>query len=463
MKKHSGSPTILSAFFYLLVGIIFAISLYALTNVAKGNHFDFKTKSWYPNGMIIFTSRPSGAKLYINEKLSKYKIGSNMFPTKLNIFEPGENRIRVEKKGYLSWNKTMTVYGGLVTWANYIWLISEHPIYENITSNQRILRIFQSHDLGKLILEENEGAKNKYYLYETSENKQVEVYPKSRPGVVNAITNITWSSGNNKLLLEGAAVEKKSFVVLFGKDFSEELDLTEIFKLNFDEVSWHHTSDNELFCIQGGNLHRINLQDKSISAVLAENILSFEVTDKNKIIYISPNKDTKDITLSRMETSGQNNEKILSSLPQSDKYKIEYQSANDHIASLSLKDGILNIISEINGKLITQELSISATFAEWSGDGKRILFGNEKTVWVYDVDKQKEYSLISGKIIDAKWYPDSNHIVVKENDRDILLEFDGANQVVLAEKANSPLYFLNDFKTFYFLDAKNTLLKITTE
>ncbi|KKR29410.1 MAG: hypothetical protein UT60_C0002G0001, partial [candidate division CPR2 bacterium GW2011_GWD2_39_7] len=95
-------------------GIIFAISLYALTNVAKGNHFDFKTKSWYPNGMIIFTSRPSGAKLYINEKLSKYKIGSNMFPTKLNIFEPGENRIRVEKKGYLSWNKTMTVYGGLV-------------------------------------------------------------------------------------------------------------------------------------------------------------------------------------------------------------------------------------------------------------------------------------------------------------------------------------------------------------
>ncbi|KKR29411.1 hypothetical protein A2Y26_00430 [candidate division CPR2 bacterium GWD2_39_7] len=314
-----------------------------------------------------------------------------------------------------------------------------------------------------MILEENEGAKNKYYLYETSENKQVEVYPKSRPGVVNAITNITWSSGNNKLLLEGAAVEKKSFVVLFGKDFSEELDLTEIFKLNFDEVSWHHTSDNELFCIQGGNLHRINLQDKSISAVLAENILSFEVTDKNKIIYISPNKDTKDITLSRMETSGQNNEKILSSLPQSDKYKIEYQSANDHIASLSLKDGILNIISEINGKLITQELSISATFAEWSGDGKRILFGNEKTVWVYDVDKQKEYSLISGKIIDAKWYPDSNHIVVKENDRDILLEFDGANQVVLAEKANSPLYFLNDFKTFYFLDAKNTLLKITTE
>jgi len=110
---------------YSFLAISFVAFAYVLINLSKGNHFDFKARAWKQNGMFIFASKPAGASIYINGNISKYRTGSTMIMRKLNIFSPGEHDIRVAKDGYLPWNKKLVAEAGLVTWANYIWLIKE--------------------------------------------------------------------------------------------------------------------------------------------------------------------------------------------------------------------------------------------------------------------------------------------------------------------------------------------------
>ena len=79
-----------------------------MIKLAQGYRPDFSTKSLLPNGLLVATSNPNGAQLYIDGRL---KSATN---TTLNL-SPGEYEVEIKKDGYIPWKKTLIIKKELVT------------------------------------------------------------------------------------------------------------------------------------------------------------------------------------------------------------------------------------------------------------------------------------------------------------------------------------------------------------
>lgn len=95
------SIVLLSIFLMVLVGAYFVIRL------AQGYSPDISTKSLRPSGILVATSIPDGAQLYIDGRL---KSATN---TTINL-TPGEYEVEIKKDGYSSWKKILTIKKELV-------------------------------------------------------------------------------------------------------------------------------------------------------------------------------------------------------------------------------------------------------------------------------------------------------------------------------------------------------------
>lgn len=76
---------------------------------AKGYKFDFKNRKIDKTGIIALSSTPTGAAVYLNGTLTS---ATN---TTLSDLAPGEYRLKLDKEGYLPWEKKVVVEAGLVT------------------------------------------------------------------------------------------------------------------------------------------------------------------------------------------------------------------------------------------------------------------------------------------------------------------------------------------------------------
>lgn len=94
-------------FFFLVVSSILA-SAYLVIKIAKGYKVDLSQKTFQPTGLLVATSIPDGAQIYVNDEL---KSATN---TTLSL-SPGEYRVEIKKDGYYSWKKTLQIKKELVT------------------------------------------------------------------------------------------------------------------------------------------------------------------------------------------------------------------------------------------------------------------------------------------------------------------------------------------------------------
>src|SRR3990167_6090010 len=69
----------------------------------KGYKLDVKNKKIEKTGIIAISSLPTGAAIYLNEKLV------NATNTNLSDLVPGEYQVKVAKEGYLPWEKKVLV------------------------------------------------------------------------------------------------------------------------------------------------------------------------------------------------------------------------------------------------------------------------------------------------------------------------------------------------------------------
>jgi len=92
----------LSIFLMVIAGAFLVIKL------AQGYRPDLSTKSLRPSGILVATSVPDGAQVYLDGRLAS---ATN---TTINL-SPGEYEVEIKKEGYTPWQKTLTIKKELVT------------------------------------------------------------------------------------------------------------------------------------------------------------------------------------------------------------------------------------------------------------------------------------------------------------------------------------------------------------
>ena len=110
-------------FFGVLIFV--SIASYFAIRFARGERFDFNDRSIKATGLLVATSLPDGASVYIDGKLKTATDDT------LNL-APGEYQVEIKKDGFHSWQKNLQVEKELVTNAD-VHLFSTFPSLTSLT------------------------------------------------------------------------------------------------------------------------------------------------------------------------------------------------------------------------------------------------------------------------------------------------------------------------------------------
>lgn len=111
-------------FFFSILGFII-ISTYFVIKIAKGYRPDFSTRTFRPSGLLVATSIPDGAQIFIDGELKSATNSTISLP-------PGTYEVEIKKDGFSSWKKKMKIEKELVAKTD-AWLFPSVPNLSALT------------------------------------------------------------------------------------------------------------------------------------------------------------------------------------------------------------------------------------------------------------------------------------------------------------------------------------------
>ncbi len=181
-----------------LFTIIFLIFAPILVFYTAGYRWNSKKGIVERNGTVIIDTEPRGADIYLNRQKSEAKT-----PATLQNTTPGTYLIQLEKDGYHSWKKTLSVLPEMVTFANKIilWPIVDPEKIEESS----ITKLFSSPDQKIVVGFKNQNQdKQELFIYEKNtitSTLQIDAHIKPSLAI--------WNQNSTAMILKGYASSTK--------------------------------------------------------------------------------------------------------------------------------------------------------------------------------------------------------------------------------------------------------------
>ena len=266
--------------FVMVVTVIITVTVLAFVVSGYWLNADFKVER---QGMLQINSVPTGATVAVD--------GDSPWFQRTNtskILSSGKHEVVLSKEGYDTWSKTVDIKEGLLYRLNYPHLFLENrtkeSVYDTTTAtfatvspNRKLLLLANNTTSWTLINLDSETIKPT--IVDVSK-----VFPSTTSLFNDEILSASWDSANEHVLFKLQKEGSVGWVLLDVRDPSKSLDLTREFATSFMDVKiMDHSADN-LLAIRDGNLHKIDVGARQISAVLVEGILDYDFYD-SEIIY----------------------------------------------------------------------------------------------------------------------------------------------------------------------------------
>lgn len=345
----------------LLLLVVFVVALLALIGYARGYKINFEDKSIGSTGILVASSYPTGAKIFINGILKG--------ATNTNIsLQPGQYLVEIKREGYSTWKKNITIKGEVVVKADAL-LFPINPSLSPITSLGINKAIF-SEKFNKIILisDNNDPLKDGMYTLQNSD-RSLSIFNPLKLIALKSIFDKSTSLIDSKFDL---SPEGKQLMIASSSSYliSAEEENTEAFNIT-------KSKENIIDAW-------ITLNEKNTEKILEtfEEPLPKIASESFKIISFSPD-DTKILYQAKKNTT----------LPP--------------------------IIPPLIG-------------TNQSREERNIAKNN---IYVYDQKEDKNFPVLLSKSIDLTnigkyvvWYPDSKHLVINEDRKINVVDYDGENK-----------------------------------
>jgi hypothetical protein len=226
---------------------------------------NFKEQTYEETGIITVQSDPKNAKILINDEIK------DTTPNSLRFIKPGEYNIKLQKDGYFSWEKQLTVKPGKVTWlqngVNSVTLFLNKP--ETTQVNSEIIDV---------LVKDN-------YIYSLSNKTLI-------------LTNISNLNQNEIVLLPETVVSlhKESnntdFIIIKGTNHWLIFDtankkITTLSPLVSTNAELFTSNSGSLFSLEKNTLNKISWRSQTIEPI--ENNISTAAIKDDQIYTISSN------------------------------------------------------------------------------------------------------------------------------------------------------------------------------
>jgi hypothetical protein len=438
-KKQQKPSRLVRWFLYPLIGLVFVFFLSVLLMLANGFLPDIKNGkvSFKKTGMIIVAARPLDASIYINGKY-KEKTTFYMLQNKLNNLIPGSYVIRIEKNGYRTWEKTINVAPGLVSWANYVLMFADKL---DIKSVPELLGT-------PLVVSENgrhllyTGTKdNKFFAlsHDTSGLAVHSFWPNDTSALpewlkVPQVVSALYNQNGDKVIYQIKNGDITEFVVAetVGND-TKLIILNEQMAVSPLSVSWNPYENDTVFITLASSLYSQKISSNSIGNPIASNIVSYKY-EQNRQLYTAVKATSGNVSIEKSNLDGNNRVVILDSIAPASGYQFAHTNTGDSLAIRNIDTGDLLLVYPANGENnVILRLGKGYKKIAWQKNGQKLLYYNDDTIYRYDVEKKKEtHYLYKGKISSVAWYFDDCHYLVNGDLGLEIVEYDGGNSLNLS-------------------------------
>ena len=443
----------------MVLGVVITVAILAMMVSGYWVNSDFEVER---QGMLQISSTPTGANINIDGTDSSWLERTNMS----KVISSGEHTITLSKDGYDTWSKTVNVEKGLLYRLHYPRLFLQDRTKEAIVDVSNTTFAVMSSDHNSLLLANN--TTNWQYIKLKSSTitpKTLEI-SKYFTGVNsdNSISSFTgkiigadWDYDANHVLFKVENSNGIEWVLLDINDVAKSINLTKEFNSKFSEVKILDDSSSILLAVKDGGLHKINLSDRSISAVIAENVLSFDHY-RNEVVFSAQNSDGYYLGYFKLG-DGEITELSQTSTPA----QVVISKFYDEKYITALTD---NIIAVYQAKDFTEFARYETTFAPQNikvgHDGEFITLSSGNRIATLDME---------GKLI-REWQADGTDFDWVDNDMIysinegtlIVYDYDGLNRRTLAKNVSDYLPVgITDNKWLYYFSDNSLMRESLTE
>ncbi|PIZ57092.1 hypothetical protein COY23_01855 [bacterium (Candidatus Torokbacteria) CG_4_10_14_0_2_um_filter_35_8] len=391
-------------FFILFFGtLLFIITAPILIAYSIGYRYDFENKRVVKKGVLVLWAENSDVEILINdEKIENTETKSSglinkYLNSKGSLFEiellPGSYTIKLQKEGYVAWEKRLNIKSGYATIADGIHLFPENPEIKKIGGENIQIASFA------------EDGKKAYWIEEDS---SLTVFDFSKKKVETALSqkdikgltldkNFLFVSKDSKSILFKALDSKRNthFLILDISlkkpkvhNITSELAKMTISDLSSENFTWHPKDSKKLLVLHKENVYEIDiLEEDKTPKLLLDNILTL-TSNKDKIYFIQKDntQNPKPILQQAIFSYDLKNIRIrkILELPKGKYIKIIPSSNSKYL--LLDKEGNLFLVNSNN----LEQIADNVKNACWSESNNKILIKKKYELWIYDVKPEKD-------------------------------------------------------------------------
>jgi hypothetical protein len=317
---------ILIIFAYLLAGLVIIGGTLSLVEYGQGYTYDFGHHRFVHRGLILFGSVPSGAYITRDSVFTKHTTNRR------DSYNPGSYTFKVDKPGYFSWTKTLTVKPGQVIDARYIILPPKNLVTTTVATTSVFATSALSTDNRHLAYSSaatvSEGAVVwTLDLPGGKPTKRFNLTPATATDPTESILSLQWSGDASHLLVISQDASGRVYRVM-NADGSSAVNLTTQYKLDFNgqqSLSFAPSDWHDMFWIAAdGSLRRLDLNAQSVSNVLATGVGQFSYA-ADRLLYVDATPLGQSLMTLQVHNPAQIN-RLIQSLPKSPTYAMSYAS-----------------------------------------------------------------------------------------------------------------------------------------
>ncbi|MBC7746723.1 PEGA domain-containing protein [Pedobacter sp.] len=400
-----------------------------------GFQFNVKNGTLEQGGLFQFRSFPSGASLDLDGKQLSFRT-----PGKLNAVA-GDHTVTMKLNGYQDWQKKTTLKAGELKWLNYARLVPQTITSRTVNTFTNVTDTLPSPDRQWYSLITDLAAPV-VTLYDIRDPKKPVASNITIPagsfttvaGVPDSFSIDEWDFGARFMLIKHQSGTTVEFIRVDRTLANETLNVTKEFNLPFSEVHFSGTSGNVFYALNGTDLRKIDLGNKSVSQPLVSDVVRFELYKSNVIAYEATHIDKRIVGVYINDE-----DTLVRSYPLDESVQIDISSYYDH-EYLAIGHGkTIEIIkdplenTDSAGRVFaTFTTAYDIAWVQLASSGRFLVAGNGTDISTYDIETDELFiSRFEGTAQNVsrplQWL-DDYYLVSDATSSLVIGEFDGTNR-----------------------------------
>lgn len=440
---------------YPLVLILFVLISGLMVFFAAGYNLKYENGRFFTQktGIIIVSTRPGDSTVVLDGDVQRQKTPSfSLFTMKIKRVSTGSHRLVVSHDGYETWEGDVMVKPGLVSWRDYLILVPLERKADAFNIAGTIESTVTSRDQKSMVIYAADHVQNIYSFWQlNTENKETTKVAEGRLTSGDTLELLDISSDYSKYLYRKTDASKKvTHIVAENKEDGLSYDLGSLFSNQAERYNFSPYNTNELYFTQTGNLFKINLENKTESAVLAKNVIGVHSAQNGLLISrlveenyglwtINDNGDLKN---------------VIKSLPAATSYEVSYLESKKSYLVRNQADGdLLLYANEIKNPTL-ETVGRATKLYSSSPDGEKIAIYAEDSLRVYDISEQKYYDIAQANSIAAiDWMIGGDNLVYRTDTEVRLVNYNGdynkalftavGSGLLISPDTNHNIFFVN--------------------